>query len=230
MLDRMFVRYVAIDVSPQRAIEARNKGLPVFYGDVNRPEVLKSFDIGSAKACVVTVDDMTATNKAIVNIRKSYPDVPIIVRAKDSQHQKRLENMFDGVYAMSPVLAEDSVLLTLPFGGAVLQKIGMTKPEIDAILEDFRKVYMDDKGIGEDDFDFLNTFQKRLPPSIPVIEPEVIEVVVADDLHSPITVSISSDNSDSSSTSGTKATANQQSAEKRAIPFDDVEILEAPKT
>ena len=30
----------------------------------------------------------------------------------------------DNVYAMSPVLAEDSVLLTLPFGGAVLQKLG----------------------------------------------------------------------------------------------------------
>jgi hypothetical protein len=35
MLDRLFVRYVSIDMSPQRAIEARNKGLPVFYGISN---------------------------------------------------------------------------------------------------------------------------------------------------------------------------------------------------
>lgn len=41
MLDRQFIRYVAIDNSPQKAIEARNKGLPVFYGDITRPEVLK---------------------------------------------------------------------------------------------------------------------------------------------------------------------------------------------
>lgn len=38
------------------------------------------------------------------------------------------------VKAMSPVLPEDSVLLTLPFGGAVLQKLGVPKVEIDSIL------------------------------------------------------------------------------------------------
>ena len=62
---------------------------------------------------------------------------------------------------MSPVLAEDSVLLTLPFGGAVLQKIGATRQEIDAILEDFRKVYMDDYTSAGDDgsFGFLDLFR-----------------------------------------------------------------------
>ena len=70
------------------------------------------------------------------------------------------------VYAMSPVLPDDSVLLTLPFGGAVLQKIGVSKPEIDAILEDFRKMYIDDKELDEGSFDFLTSFRRRLPPSI----------------------------------------------------------------
>ena len=115
MLDTKFVRYAAIDSSAEKAIEARNKGLPVFFGqyklyrffwyyffenfivflgDINRPEVLKSFDVGSAQACVITIDDMTATNKAVISIRKSYPDLPLIVRAKDSQHRRRLETMF----------------------------------------------------------------------------------------------------------------------------------------
>ena len=63
---------------------------------------------------------------------------------------------------MSPVLAEDSVLLTLPFGGAVLQSLGVSKPEVDAILEDFRKILMDeDKNFSDDTFDFLNSFKKK---------------------------------------------------------------------
>ena len=40
MLDRMPVRYIALDSSPIKAIEARGKGLPVFYGEwlsVNTP-------------------------------------------------------------------------------------------------------------------------------------------------------------------------------------------------
>ena len=71
----------------------------------------------------------------------------------------------DNVYAMSPVLPDDSVILTLPFGGAVLQKMGISKPEIDAVLEDFRYKYIDEKELSDDTFDFLNSFRRRLPPS-----------------------------------------------------------------
>ena len=56
--------------------------------------MLKSFHIENAKACVLTLEDMSTTNKAVVKLRKAFPKVPIIVRAKDSQHQQRLESMF----------------------------------------------------------------------------------------------------------------------------------------
>ena len=163
MLDTKFIRYAAIDSSAEKAIKARNKGLPVFYGDINRPEVMKSFDVGNAMAVVITIDDMTATNKAVISIRKLFPDVPLIVRAQDSQHKERLMNMFDDVYAMAPALPEDSMLLTLPFGGAVLQNIGVDRVEIDAILEEKRKRYIDD--YEDDGFDFFKAFNRRLPSS-----------------------------------------------------------------
>lgn len=95
MLDRQFVKYVAIDKSPQKALDARNKGLPVYFGDITRPDVLKGFDIGNAEACVIAVaEDMSTINRAVMTIRKTFPELPILVRAKDLQHQKRLENMF----------------------------------------------------------------------------------------------------------------------------------------
>lgn len=50
--------------------------------------------MGSALACVIAIDDMTATNKVVISMRKSFPDLPLIVRAKDLQHRKRLETMF----------------------------------------------------------------------------------------------------------------------------------------
>lgn len=94
MLDRKLIRYVAIESNPQKAREARLKGLPVYFGDVTRPEVLKGFDVGSAEACVVAVDEMTTINKAVMLIRKNFPHLPIIVRAKDAEHQKRLSSVF----------------------------------------------------------------------------------------------------------------------------------------
>jgi hypothetical protein len=74
---------------------------------------------------------------------------------------------------MSPVLPEDSVLLTLPFGGAVLQRLGVSKPEIDAILEELRRSYME--SAEQDSYDFLSNFKMRLPPSIPESEPDEID-------------------------------------------------------
>ena len=43
------------------------------------------------------------------------------------------------ISAICPALPRDSALLTLPFGGAVLQSLGIQKKEIENILEDFRK-------------------------------------------------------------------------------------------
>lgn len=63
-------------------------------GDVNRPEMLKHFHIGDAKACIVTFDDISAVNKAVIRLRKLFPALPIIAKAKNPQHQQRLESMF----------------------------------------------------------------------------------------------------------------------------------------
>ena len=180
MLDKQLIPYIAIDSRPQKAMDARAKGLPVFFGDINRPEVLKNFHLDSAKACVITVDDLSAINKAVVSVRKMYPALPIVARAANQQHQKRLEGTFDNVYAMCPMLPEDSVLLTLPFGGAVLQQVGVSKPEIDAILDEFRDMYMEDTT--EESIDFFTSFQKRLPPSNSEEVAEAEGVVESEDL------------------------------------------------
>lgn len=138
MLDRRLVRYIVLESNPRKAMEARSRGLPVFFGDISRPEVLKHFHVGAAQACVLTMDDMAATNKALIRLRKLFPAVPMVVRATDGQHQQRIESMFDNVQAVSAA-TPDEVLLALPFGGAVLQRIGVAQAEVEAILEDVRR-------------------------------------------------------------------------------------------
>jgi voltage-gated potassium channel Kch len=49
VLDRKFIRYIVFEVNPSKVIDARNRGLPVFFGDVSRPEVLQNFNVGNAK-------------------------------------------------------------------------------------------------------------------------------------------------------------------------------------
>jgi len=138
VLDRKFIRYIVFEVNPQKAIEARNRDLPVFFGDVSRPEVLKNFDIGAAKMVITTISDIHTANTVVVALKRMYPKVPILARAVDENHQKRLESTLD-VMAVVPVLPEDALLMNLPFGGAVLKGLGYPKQEVEGILMEIRK-------------------------------------------------------------------------------------------
>ena len=80
-------------------------------GDVSRTEILHKFDVGSAKACVVAIADMSATNKAVVVLRQKYPNLPLLVRAKDGPHKKRLQAMFGTFIFTYRQMKQNSVLI-----------------------------------------------------------------------------------------------------------------------
>lgn len=50
------------------------------------------------------------------------------------------------VVAMVPTLPEDSIIVSLPFGGAVLRSLGYSTEEVNVLLEDTRKKFVLEKG------------------------------------------------------------------------------------
>ncbi|KAL3763648.1 hypothetical protein ACHAWU_009072 [Discostella pseudostelligera] len=144
LLDKKFVKYVGMEKDPRKAIQARNKGLPVFFGDVGRQEVAEAFNIGKAKAVIVTISDKAEATRAVIALRRLYPDKPIFARAKDADHAKRLQSTLD-VAAMVPIFPEDNLLLTLPFGGAVLRSLGFPAEEVNYILAEKRREVLSGK-------------------------------------------------------------------------------------
>lgn len=144
LLDRKLIKYVGMEKDPKKAIQARNKGLPVFFGDVGRPEVAEAFNVGKAKAVIVTIADKAEATRAVISLRRMYPEKPIFARAKDADHAKRLQTTLD-VAAMVPILPEDNLLLTLPFGGAVLRSLGAPAEEVNYILAAKRKEVLSGK-------------------------------------------------------------------------------------
>lgn len=143
MLDAKLVRYVAFDMSPTRVIDARNKGLPVYFGDACRPEVLRSAGVARARAIVVTLDNPSAALHAVQNIRREFPDVRVFCRARDSKHQRLLQAA--GATAIVPELLEASLLL----GGAVLLDYGTPITEVNSLIEDTRMKSWNDLAIDE---------------------------------------------------------------------------------
>jgi CPA2 family monovalent cation:H+ antiporter-2 len=150
LLDQKLYRYVGLEMNPNKAIEARNKGLPVFYGDIGRSEVAEAFGVGNAKAIIVTIADKNEANRAIIALRRNFPDMKIFARAANPDHAERLQRTLD-VIAMVPVVPEDNLILTLPFGGAVLRSLGAAQEEVNAIIEGKRKQILLGRGLEEDD-------------------------------------------------------------------------------
>ncbi|KAI2489058.1 sodium/hydrogen exchanger family-like protein [Fragilaria crotonensis] len=156
LLDRKFIKYVGLEIDPNKAIQARNKGLPVFFGDIGRPEVAQAFNVGKSRCVIVCISDKEETNRAVISLRREYPNLKIFCRAKDADHAQRLQKTLD-VAAMIPILPEDNFLLTLPFGGAVLKSLGVSAEETNSILESKRKEMMSGRGLrdGEEEATLL---------------------------------------------------------------------------
>ena len=173
---RKLVRYVGIEIDPNKAIQARNKGLPVFYGDIGRQEVAEAFNVGSARAVIVCISEKAQTSRAVIALRRLYPNLKIFCRAADVDHANRPQKTLD-VAAMVPILPEDNLLLTLPFGGAVLKSLVAPAEEVNAILESKRKEVLSGRGL-QDNEELLSLLQ--LGVVIESEEPEVIDITPSD--------------------------------------------------
>ena len=138
LLDAKFIKYVGLEVDQNKAIQARNRGLPVFYGDISRPEVGSAFGVSKASTVILTTSEPIATNRAVISLRRNNPDIKIFARAKDEVHKNRLQSTLN-VSAMIPSTFEDNLMLSLPFGEAVLESLGADKEEVATILENKRR-------------------------------------------------------------------------------------------
>jgi CPA2 family monovalent cation:H+ antiporter-2 len=82
--------FIAVDLDPHRIIEARAAGLPVYFGDATRPEILEAVHVERARAMVVAVDNPQVALRAVAMVRYIFPDLKIYARAHDDTHAKEL--------------------------------------------------------------------------------------------------------------------------------------------
>jgi len=82
--------FIALDLDPHRIIEARAAGLPVYFGDATRPEILEAVHIERARALVVAVDNPQVALRTVAMVRYIFPELKIYARAHDDTHARDL--------------------------------------------------------------------------------------------------------------------------------------------
>ena len=77
------IPFVAFDVDLKLVAQGRAEGHSVSYGDISDPELLTAIHIERASLVVLAVDHSIPTLQTISFIRRNFPHVPIIARARD---------------------------------------------------------------------------------------------------------------------------------------------------
>jgi CPA2 family monovalent cation:H+ antiporter-2 len=101
--------YIAVDLDPHRINEARGRGLPVYYGDATRPEILEAVHVERARAFVVALDEPEKALRLVSMIRYIFPDLRVYARARDDKHATELARA--GAHTVVPELVATGVKL-----------------------------------------------------------------------------------------------------------------------
>ncbi len=126
------VPFVALDLDLRRVAQGRARGLPVFYGDAGRSDVLAAAGVGDARTAVITLDDPATAERVVQMLRLRFPELQIIVRARDLSQRQSLEKA--GATAVVPEALEASLQLS----GTVLRSIGIDDEAVDEVIDEFR--------------------------------------------------------------------------------------------
>jgi CPA2 family monovalent cation:H+ antiporter-2 len=83
LLEAEGVRYIALDLDPERVREAAAAGDTVVFADALRREALLAAGITRAAAVVLSFADAAAAVRMLAHVHDLNPSVPVIVRARD---------------------------------------------------------------------------------------------------------------------------------------------------
>ena len=124
LLDAEGVRYVALDLDPERVREAAAAGDTVVFADSSRREALIAAGIMRAAAVAFTFADVPAALRVLTHVRALNASVPVIVRARDEADLERLTAA--GATEVVPEAFESGVMLashTLVLAGVPLSRV-----------------------------------------------------------------------------------------------------------
>lgn len=126
------VKFVALDLEEDRVYRCRHEGMPVFFGDASRLDVLQLAGASRAQAIVITLDQPKATAHVVDVMHSHFPELKIYVRAHDPSIIRDLEDL--GATAVVPETTESSLQL----GAVALRGLGRSTHEVAQVVDELR--------------------------------------------------------------------------------------------
>nr|WP_315475730.1 monovalent cation:proton antiporter-2 (CPA2) family protein [uncultured Undibacterium sp.] len=126
------IKPTVIDHGSETVDSARRFGFKVYFGDATNHDLLHAAGIEHAKAVVVAIDDVAQVNGLVHFLKRHYPQLKIIARARDATHNMELNEM--GVHHVERELFEGS----LHSARATLEVLGFDRFQAKTLADMFR--------------------------------------------------------------------------------------------
>ena len=146
IMELMDVPYVAIDTDASLVDRERAEGKAVYFGDAQRPEVLRAAGAVDAPLVIVSIDDREAAKRVVSSLQSAFPGTPVFARGHDLIECRGLKAL-GAEFTISETLEASAELAR-----AALLHLGAEDPEVADALERFRKNYYGriNKGVREE--------------------------------------------------------------------------------
>lgn len=124
--------FTAIDSNIDKVDFVRNYGGKLYYGDATQPDILRAAGIEHAKVFVLAIDDIEDSMNVARHIRLNYPDLNLLVRARDRHHVHLLRDL--GVEH----IWRETYLSSLGMAYFALRNLGIAEADAYKSIELFR--------------------------------------------------------------------------------------------
>ena len=152
--------FTAIDNNLHQVDFVRRYGGKLYYGDVTQPDLLRSAGIEKAKVFILAIDDVEDSMNVARHLRLNYPNLKLLVRARDRHHVHLLRDL-----AVEYIWRE-TYLSSLGMAYRALRELGISDEQAYNNIEIFRdydeKLLIQQQSIYTDEQKIFETHRNAL--------------------------------------------------------------------
>ena len=127
------IPFTVLEVSYQQVDFVRRFGSKVYYGDASRLDLLHAAKAGQARLFVLAIDDVEASMRAANVVRRHFPNLPVIARARNRIHYFALRDL--GI----KVIERDTFPGSLVIAREALLQVGIDRERADEAIAFFER-------------------------------------------------------------------------------------------
>jgi CPA2 family monovalent cation:H+ antiporter-2 len=135
LLGEQNIPFVAFECDAKLVSTLHAQGLPVYFGNAARPELLRRVHADEAPAIVLTMDHPASAMQAVRGIHREFPHARLFVRSRDEKHARALRQ------AGASVVVPETLEASLQLSAFVLEAMGLDERTVDGIVDHERDLF-----------------------------------------------------------------------------------------